>query len=239
VSDDRSAPKEFRHPAGSARIGMLPSRWSRSITKAALGASITPCRIWPPGSRRWKRKDGMDQFSARMLRTHFFDGVIPDRTESIPASNIVRMPAATPARSIATWSAPEKIRRSISSFGSSSSPDREPAAIAGMAAMRAADRMVEHNRAPVGALVEREATHDFRQRGFRPGAMLAQAPDQPLGQHALEDGGNQVNLQAHILEPRDRRRGRIGVQGREHQVPRQRRLHRRSARFRDRGFRRS
>src|SRR5579885_1942043 len=74
----------------------------------------------------------------------------------------------------------------------------------------------------------RHPAHDLAQRLprhlDRAPAALADAADQPLGEHAEQRGGEQVVLDAHLEEPRDRARGVVRVQGREDEVPRERRL---------------
>ena len=56
--------------------------------------------------------------------------------------------------------------------------------------------------------------------------MFAQGAHQPLGQHTIDCGGDQVTLHPHILHADDRPGCGVGVQGRQHQVPRERGLHR-------------
>ena len=96
--------------------------------------------------------------------------------------------------------------------------DREPAAIAGHRALGAADRLVE--RRPRGD-----------PRAASPGSLdpdllarRAEPPHQPLRDDAAERGGDLVRLDADVHEARDRVRGVVGVQRREHQVAGERRL---------------
>ena len=102
--------------------------------------------------------------------------------------------------------------------------DRLPAAIAGAAAVRAADRRAT---APAGrrARLEAEALDQLGRRLGRAAAVRAQPAHQPLRQHAAQHGGDQVVLQPHVAQPGDAGGGRVGVQRGQHQMPGQRRLH--------------
>ena len=55
---------------------------------------------------------------------------------------------------------------------------------------------------------------------------LAQAPHEPLGDHALHARGHEEGLDPHLDQPRGGERRVVGVQRREHEVPGQRRLDR-------------
>jgi hypothetical protein len=53
----------------------------------------------------------------------------------------------------------------------------------------------------------------------------AQAAHQALGQHAVDGGGDEVALHPHVLHADDGAGGGVGVQGGQHQVAGERRLH--------------
>jgi hypothetical protein len=56
-------------------------------------------------------------------------------------------------------------------------------------------------------------------------ALRADRADQPLRDHADQRRGQTKRLDVHVDQPRHRAGGVVGVQGRQHEVPRQRRLH--------------
>src|SRR2546422_903398 len=55
-------------------------------------------------------------------------------------------------------------------------------------------------------------------------AGCADPTHEPLREHGLQHGGDEIGLHAHVLKPRDRGRRVVGVQRREHEVAGERRL---------------
>ena len=72
----------------------------------------------------------------------------------------------------------------------------------------------------------------------RPLAVDADVPHQPLRQHAVERRHELVGLDAHVQEAAEHVEDVVGVDGREHEVPGQRRLDGDLRRLADRGSRR-
>ena len=99
--------------------------------------------------------------------------------------------------------------------------DAEAALVAGVAATAAAGALGEG----VGLVAHAfQGLADVAGRLVGPAALGADPADQPLGQHQVQGGADQVGLDAHVDQPGDGRAGVVGVQGAEDQVAGQRRL---------------
>ena len=102
--------------------------------------------------------------------------------------------------------------------------DADATNVAGLAALAAANRAKQRRakRFEVGGQLLRTDC------GL---AMGAQPPDESLGEHALDRAGDQIRLDAHVDQSRDRPGSVVGVQRAEHEVSGQRRLDRRFSRL--------
>ena len=97
----------------------------------------------------------------------------------------------------------------------------DPAFEAGAAAFGAANGFVHRRAVP-------QAQRGNHRRVGRLGlaASRAKPPHQPLRQHRAQRRGQQERLDPHVAQTCDRARRVVGVDGRKHEVPRQRGLHR-------------
>ncbi len=103
--------------------------------------------------------------------------------------------------------------------------DRRPALVAGAAALDAPGAFVETRRGGQRRVHPRLVQHLGGHRR-RPLAVRADQPHQPLRQHAVERRDELIRLDAHVQEPAQHVDDVVGVHGREHQVPGERRLDR-------------
>jgi hypothetical protein len=85
----------------------------------------------------------------------------------------------------------------------------EAAAIAGLAARHAADRMAQDELLAAAACPEIEAADQFRRCRRRTAARGAEAAGQTLCQDAAQDGGQQIILHPHIVQPSHRGGGLV------------------------------
>src|SRR4029450_5682973 len=90
--------------------------------------------------------------------------------------------------------------------------DARPAAVAGTPTFVAAAAAIEARAVGAG---DAERAEVGRRRGVGYAARRADAPDEPLGEHALEHGRNEIGLGAHVLQARERRRSVVRVRGGE------------------------
>jgi hypothetical protein len=94
------------------------------------------------------------------------------------------------------------------------------AAEAVLAALCAVEQGLIHRR------IKTDLARQCRQHAIGLAAMWAELAHQPLRQHAVHRRGHEIILDTHIEEPRHRRGGAVGMQGREHEMARERGLHR-------------
>src|SRR5260370_1189127 len=107
--------------------------------------------------------------------------------------------------------------------------DREELVDAGAPAVAGAAALVAAAPAPelgAGGALDAERLEVGGVRRVGRAAGLADAPQEALGEDALQDGGDEVGLDAHILKSGDRARRVVGVERREDEVAGERRLDR-------------
>ena len=232
-----------RRTAGSTAVGVRPSarNWSRS--RARCRPRARPRRVRPSASTASQRNDG--RLDTRVRSAFARDAhELGERRRRRPRASARRRRAgcadacdAAASRS-AISSAPSWISRRIASSTSSSSYSPVRPAVAGVVARRAARRgscscggaaspicVTSARSASVGGAARRHAGHSVRT------SRCASTPSR------LDD--EQVRLDAHVGEARDRARRVVGVQRREHEVAGRATPAPRSARSRGRGSRRS
>src|SRR6218665_3471308 len=201
------------------------SPWARSClsASAALAALRRPCSTWPPAVAACQMKSGIfrvvlrhpGQFVQRgAAGGHLAQAILVQAQHAALHGHRVQDVRIAPFDDRAAQGIVEQQQFM----------DAGAATVARLAAMLAAH-------VPVHRLARRaKARQTCALAYLGPGvmgllAMLAQRAHQPLGQHAIDGGGDEVGLDPHVLHPDHRAGGGVGVQGREHEVAGERRLH--------------